>query len=190
MIINDDIRKAVDVMRRGGVIAYPTDTVWGIGCDATNSAAVRRVYDIKRRSDSKALITLVSDEAMLRRHTECDPTEVLKLICSSSRPTTVVYPDARNLAPELLADDGSVGLRITSEAVSKALCETLGGPVVSTSANISGLPAPALYADISEEILRAVDYVMEARRGDMSRSRPSMVLRLAPDGSGIEVIRR
>ena len=140
MTLVQDINEAVAVLKRGGVILYPTDTVWGIGCDATDSRAVRRVFEIKRRADSKALITLVADIADIGRFTSVDPQMALRLTEETDRPTTVVYPGARGLAPELLAEDGSVGVRLTREKVSATLCREFGRPLVSTSANISGEP--------------------------------------------------
>ena len=183
-----DISSAVAVLRKGGIIVYPTDTVWGIGCDACNSEAVRRVFEIKRRADSKALITLVADGEDVARYTSSDFSTAMKLIGESRRPTTVIYPGAKGLAPELIADDGSVGTRLTSEAVSAAICRGLGRPLVSTSANISGCPAPALFGEISEEILDAADYVVEARRDDVSAALPSRIMKIEPDGS-VTVIR-
>lgn len=185
MTLQNDISKAVSVMKRGGVILYPTDTVWGIGCDATSSDAIRRVYEIKRRSDSKALISLVSDIDMLERFVGNVPLSVADFLEKSDRPTTVVYPSCRLLAPELLADDGSAGIRVTSEIYSRGLCQELGVPVVSTSANISGEPAPALFSEISDEIISAVDYVADFRRDDSTVSAPSRVVKLNSDGSFI-----
>ena len=183
MTMQQDIEKAVSVMRRGGLIAYPTDTVWGIGCDATDSAAVRRVYELKRRADSKALITLGGSPEMLVRTVGTVPEAAARLIAESPRPVTVVYPQARGLAPELLADDGSAGVRLTREVFSAALCEALGSPVVSTSANVSGSPSPRFYDEITAEILDGVDYVAMTRRDDNTPSQPSTVVRIAPDGS-------
>ena len=183
-----DISSAVAVLRKGGIIVYPTDTVWGIGCDACNSEAVRRIFEIKRRADSKALITLVADGEDVARYTASDFSVAMKLIGESRRPTTVIYPGARGLAPELMADDGSVGIRLTSEIVSASICRGLGRPLVSTSANISGRPAPALFGEISEEILNAADYVVEARRDDVSAALPSRIMKIEPDGS-VTVIR-
>lgn len=185
MTLQNDISKAVSVMKRGGVILYPTDTVWGIGCDATSSDAVRRVYEIKQRSDSKALISLSSDIDMLERFVGNVPLSVADFLEKSDRPTTVVYPSCRLLAPELLADDGSAGIRVTSEIYSRGLCQELGVPVVSTSANISGEPAPALFSEISDEIISAVDYVADFRRDDSTVSAPSRVVKLNSDGSFI-----
>lgn len=188
MTLVQDINEAVAVLKRGGVILYPTDTVWGIGCDATDSRAVGRVFEIKRRADSKALITLVADIADIGRFTSVDPQTALRLTEETGRPTTVVYPGARGLAPELLAEDGSVGVRLTREDVSATLCREFGRPLVSTSANISGEPPAAVFSEISSEILDAVDYVMEARRDDCSRSLPSRIVKVNPDGE-ITVIR-
>lgn len=184
----DDLRAAVDTLRRGGVILYPTDTVWGIGCDATRSEAVKRVYEIKRRVDSKALITLVSSVDDLYRYVADVPAIAADLIEVSDRPLTIVYDRGINLAPELLAEDGSVGLRVTGEAFSAALCRGLRRPVVSTSANISGCPTPAAFAEISPEIVDAVDYVVQYRRDDRRPARPSSVIKLGAD-STVKIIR-
>lgn len=183
MTFQEDILSAINVMKKGGIILYPTDTVWGIGCDATCSDAVRKVYEIKHRADSKALISLVSDESQLAEYVGEIPDTVAKLLAESPRPTTVVYPSCRNLAPELLADDGSAGIRITSEKYSQELCRKLGAPVVSTSANISGNPAPAIFEEISSEIISAVDYVASYRRDDTSVSAPSRVVKVSSEGS-------
>lgn len=179
----DDIRKACEVMRRGGVILYPTDTVWGIGCDATSSAAVRRVFEIKRRSDSKALITLVDSVRMLERYIDELPEVAPQLIEYSERPLTIIYDHGRNLAPELTGEDSTVGIRVTREAFSAALCRAMRRPIVSTSANISGEPTPAIFAEISDDILSAVDYVATSRRNDTRRARPSCIMRLQSDGT-------
>lgn len=181
-----DIRAAVEVLRRGGVILYPTDTVWGIGCDATDSAAVRRVFDIKRRADAKALITLVGSIAQLERTVEGIPEVAYQLIEFSEKPVSIVYdrpaPMAR-IAPELLAQDGTLGVRVTAEEFSSALCAAFRKPLVSTSANISGEPAAACFDEISQEIVDAVDYVCTSRRDDCGRRAvPSSVIRLSEDG--------
>ena len=185
MTFEQDINNAVAALRRGGVILYPTDTVWGIGCDATDPTAVRRVFEIKRRADSKALITLVADVADIGRYSAVSPSTVLAIIGRSERPTTVVYPGGCGLAPELLAEDGSVGMRVTGELVSASICRAFGKPLVSTSAHISGQPATGIYCEISKEIIDAVDYVVEARRDDCSRSIPSRVIKINADGSVI-----
>lgn len=182
----DDIRVAVDVLRRGGIIVYPTDTVWGIGCDATSSEAVRRVFAIKQRTDAKALITLVGSLAQLERTVDCIPEVAYQLIEYSERPVTIVYDHphpAAGIAPELLAEDGTIGVRVTAEAFSRALCEAFRKPLVSTSANISGQPAPATYTEISPEILEDADYVCLTRRNETnSPNKPSSVIRLGESG--------
>lgn len=179
----NDINAAVSVMRRGGVIAYPTDTVWGIGCDASCSEAVKRIYEIKRRADSKALITLVSDEEMLSGYIDGSlPAICEEYVDHSERPVTVVYPHGRNVAAELLASDGSIGIRVTHCGYAGDLCRAMGGAVVSTSANISGEPAPSVFGEISREILDAVDYVAVTDRNGREPARPSRVIKLTENG--------
>ncbi|MDE6654191.1 MAG: threonylcarbamoyl-AMP synthase [Muribaculaceae bacterium] len=180
---SEDIRQAVDVLRRGGVILYPTDTVWGIGCDATNSAAVRRVFDIKRRADGKALITLVESTDALFRVVENVPDVALELIDVSVDPVTIVYDKGVGVAPELPAPDGSLAVRITRERFSARLCRALRRPLVSTSANISGRPTPAAFSDISPEVISAVDYVCSSRRTERREAvRPSMIIKISDNG--------
>ncbi len=180
----DDIRAAVDVLRRGGIILYPTDTIWGIGCDATDSKAVKKVFEIKRRSDAKALITLVGSEGALERAVDEVPEVAWQLIECSDRPLTIVYDRAaRDIAPELSAEDGSIGVRITREEFSAGLCRAFGKPIVSTSANISGEPSPGCFAEISPEIVNAVDYVCLSRRDETpGTAKPSSIMRLGAGG--------
>lgn len=180
--VDIDIEKACDVLRRGGLILYPTDTVWGIGCDACNSEAVKKVFELKRRADSKALIVLVGDERQLLSTVDDVPDVALQLIEVSDRPVTIVYDQVVNVAPEVMAADGSVAVRLTSEPVSKRLCRMLRRPLVSTSANISGTPAPSVFAEISPEILNGVDYVMKQGR-DYPPSKPSIIIRISSDSS-------
>ncbi len=181
----DDIKAAVAILRRGGVILYPTDTVWGIGCDACNPAAVKKIYAIKHREDAKALITLVGSLAQLERTVRGIPDVAYQLIEYSDKPLTIVYdgimPES-GIAPELLAPDGSIGVRVTSETFSQALCKAFGRPIVSTSANISGEKSPTCFAEISKEILDVVDYVCESRRNECGKAVPSTVMRLSEDG--------
>ncbi len=184
----EDIKKAIDVMNRGGVILYPTDTIWGIGCDATNEDAVRRVYSIKQRADAKALITLVDSEAKIQSYVTEVPDVAWDLIELSTRPLTVIYDGARHLAANLLAEDGSAAIRLTNEPFSKELCLRFRRPVVSTSANISGQPAPATFDEISDEIKQAVDYVCTSRRNERTPSRPSSIIKLGATGE-IKIIR-
>lgn len=182
MEYTNDIAAAVAVLKRGGVILYPTDTVWGIGCDATNSEAVKKVFQIKGRPDSKALITLVGSEAQLERTVQDVPEVAWQLIEASDRPVTIVYDHGVGVAPELLASDGSIGVRLTQESFSRSLCQRLNRPLVSTSANKSGEPSPATFSEISPEILEAVDYVCLSRRDEDGPAQPSMVIKISEGG--------
>ena len=190
----DDIRQAVECMRKGGVILYPTDTVWGIGCDATNAEAVKRVYEIKQREDSKALICLVDSDARMQRYFRNVPDVAWQLIDSlkeatDAKPTTLILDGAINLAPNLIAEDGSLGIRITNEPFSKELCFRFQKAIVSTSANISGEPAAQNYCDIDPRILEAVDYVCWSRRQEHKPHTPSSIIKLKENGE-VTVIRK
>lgn len=184
----DDIRQAVEVMNKGGIILYPTDTIWGIGCDATNPEAVKRVYDIKHRNDAKALITLIDSEAKLEAYVTNVPEVAWQLIEVAEKPLTIIYDGARNLAPNLLAEDGSAGIRITREEFSKNLCMRMRRAIVSTSANISGEPSPKCFADISPDIINAVDYVCTSRRNEERNPPASNIIKLGAGGE-VKVIR-
>ena len=186
-----DLQAALKVLREGGVILYPTDTVWGIGCDATNAEAVARVYEIKKRADSKAMLVLLDGAGKLQGYMEKVPETAWMLLEANEgqRPMTIIYPQAKNLAPNLLAEDGSVGIRITEEPFSKALCEQLRRPLVSTSANISGEPAAKTFSEISPEIIEAVDYVCLFRRDDNSPAQPSSIIKI-DDKERINIIRK
>ena len=188
MKTEEDIKKAVEVLRKGGVILYPTDTVWGIGCDATNEEAVKKVYEIKRRDDSKAMICLVDSDVRLQRYVRNVPEVAWDLIELSERPTTVILDGATGLASNLIAEDGSIAMRVTRETFSKELCYRFQKPLVSTSANISGEPAAQNYCDISEEILNAVDYVCWTRRQEHLPHTPSCIIKLAQNGE-VKIIR-
>lgn len=176
-------------MRHGGVILYPTDTVWGIGCDATNAEAVAKVYQIKHRDDSKALICLVDSDNRLQRYVRDVPPVAWELIDALDKPTTLVLDNAVNLAPNLIAEDGSIGIRITKEPFSHELCYRFQKAIVSTSANVSGEPAAQNYCDISEEILNAVDYVCFSRRQEHKPHKPSGIIKLDKDGV-VTIIRK
>lgn len=205
MTREEDIKNAVEVLRKGGVILYPTDTVWGIGCDATNAEAVQRVYDIKQRDDSKAMICLVDSDARLQRYVRCVPDVAWQLIdsltggqtpeatshgvCPPVRPTTLILDGAVNLAPNLIAEDGSIALRITNEPFSKELCYRFQKALVSTSANISGEPAAQNYCDINPQLLEAVDYVCWSRRQEHKPHQPSSIIRLRENGE-VTIIRK
>lgn len=184
----EEIKKACQVMNEGGVILYPTDTIWGIGCDATNEEAVRRVYDIKRRSDSKAMLVLVDSPVKVDFYVQDVPEVAWDLIELADKPLTIIYSGARNLAPDLLAEDGSVGIRVTNEAFSKRLCQQFRKAIVSTSANISGQPSPGNFGEISEEIKSAVDYIVDYRQEETGRPKPSGIIKLGKGGV-VKVIR-
>ena len=200
MTREEDIKKAVDVLKKGGVILYPTDTVWGIGCDATNAEAVKRVYDIKQRDDSKAMICLVDSDNRLQRYVRNVPDVAWQLIDSlkapdgeasgtvAGKPTTLILDGAVNLAPNLIAEDGSIALRITQEPFSKELCYRFQKALVSTSANISGEPAAQNYCDIDPRIIEQVDYVCWSRRQEHKPHQPSSIIRLRPNGE-VTIIR-
>lgn len=185
----DDIKKAVEVMKNGGVILYPTDTVWGIGCDATNEEAVAKVYKIKKRDDSKALICLVDSDTRLQRYVRNAPEVAWSVMELATKPTTVIFDNAVNLASNLIAEDGSIAMRITKEEFSKELCYRFQKPIVSTSANISGQPAAENYCDISEELLNAVDYVCFSRRQEHKPHTPSSIIKIKNNGE-INIIRK
>lgn len=184
----EDIKKACQVMKEGGVILYPTDTVWGIGCDATNEEAVRRVYEIKQRQDSKAMLVLVDSSVKVDFYVRDVPDVAWDLIDLADKPLTVIYSGARNLAANLLAEDGSVGIRVTGEEFSKRLCQQFRKAVVSTSANISGQPSPKNFGEISEEIKSAVDYIVGYRQEETSNPKPSSIIKLG-EGGVIKIIR-
>ncbi len=177
-----DINAAVAVLRRGGIILYPTDTIWGIGCDARNSQAVQRVFQIKHRAEAKALITLVSSLAMLDRVVEDIPEVAEQLIEAAVEPITIIYDHGRNVAPELLAEDGSIGVRLTHEQFSAALCHAFAGPIVSTSANISGNEPAHSFNQIDPQIIEAVDYVCTSRRNEAPVAKPSSVIKISAGG--------
>lgn len=190
-----DLDQAVEVLRAGGIIVYPTDTIWGIGCDATNAEAVRKVYALKQREDSKSMLVLLDAPGKLQGYVRDIPEAAWMLLEASepeadsdSKPLTIIYPNARNLASNLIAEDGSIGIRITSELFSKALCERLKRPIVSTSANISGHPSARFYHEIEQEILDGADYICRFRREDDTPHQPSSIIKLDTNGT-FQIIR-
>ena len=187
--IAEDIRTAVQTLRKGGIILYPTDTIWGIGCDAANEEAVRRIFQLKRREDSKAMICLVDSANRMQRYLRQVPDVAWDLVEYADKPLTLILDGAVNLAPSLIAEDGSIGLRVTRENISHELCYRFERAIVSTSANISGEPSPACFNEISEEIKQGVDYIMRSRQNDLSKSKPSQIIKLSLDGQ-IKIIRK
>ncbi len=185
----EDLASALKVLKEGGVILYPTDTIWGIGCDATNPEAVQRIYRIKQREDSISMLVLMENPALLDRYVSEVPEIAWDLIEVTTTPLTVIYPGGKNLASNLLAADGSVGIRFTREKFSSELLKQFRKPLVSTSANISGQPSPANFADIDQAIIDLVDYVVDYRRDETAPTNPSSIIKLDAGGR-IEIIRK
>ena len=195
--MEEDIKKACDILSKGGIILYPTDTVWGIGCDATNQDVVKKIYEIKQRTDSKSMLVLLDSTAKLDYYvSECpdvaldliDVSESSKKIDPPQKPITIIYSGAKNLAPNLIAEDGSIGIRITQEAFSKELCRRFKKPIVSTSANISGMTSPANFSEIDSAVIDAVDYVVNYRQNDLMPAKPSSIIKIDKGGI-IKIIR-
>jgi L-threonylcarbamoyladenylate synthase len=183
-----DIQQALEILRKGGVIVYPTDTIWGIGCDATLPDAVSKIYRIKQRDDSKSMIVLVNEPNMVARFVDRAPQLAWDLIEYATKPLTIIYDGARGLAPNLYAADGSLGIRVCSDAFCKELIRRFRKPIVSTSANISGEPAPRFFDEVSADIISAADYVVEYRQEDRTPAVPSSIIRLKENGE-IKIIR-
>ncbi len=183
-----DLKEAVRVLKEGGLILYPTDTVWGIGCDARNPQAVEKIYRLKERADSKSMLVLVSSEGMLQRSVRSVPEIAWQLIDVAVNPMTIIYDHPVGVAENLKAEDGSLGIRITSEKFSRVLCDRLKGPIVSTSANKSGKPTPLTFAEISSEIKNGVDYVCLFRQKEKATSKPSNIIKITKENI-VKVIR-
>lgn len=186
--MEEDVKEALRVLRSGGVILYPTDTVWGIGCDATNGEAVRRIFEIKKRDDAKSMLVLVDSMAMLERWVPDAPDVALQLAEAAVEPLTIIYDSAPALPAALKAPDGSVGIRVCADKFCQALCRGLRRPVVSTSANISGRPAPAIFSEIDDEVKEKVDYVVRFRQDDLTKAKPSGIIKVS-EGGRFKIIR-
>lgn len=183
-----DLKEALRVLKEGGIILYPTDTVWGIGCDARNPDAVEKIYKLKERSDSKSMLVLVGSEGMLQRAVRSVPEIAWQLIDVAVNPMTIIYDHPVGVAENLKADDGSLGIRISSEKFSRDLCERLKGPIVSTSANKSGKPTPMTFSEISSDIINGVDYVCKFRQREKASSKPSNIIKITKENI-VKVIR-
>lgn len=183
MQMEEDIRKCLEVLNAGGIILYPTDTIWGIGCDATNEKAVKRIYDLKRRADNKAMLVLLDSATHLDHYVVDVPEMAYELIDVAVEPLTIIYDGAYNIAKNLLGDDDSVGIRISHERFSQTLCSRFRKPIVSTSANISGHPSALTFAAIEDEIKNGVDYVVKYRQDDTAPHKSSNILKLGCDGT-------
>lgn len=184
----EDIKRAVEVMRQGGVILYPTDTVWGIGCDATNAQAVQKVYEIKRRQDTKSMLVLVDSDNRIQRYISDVPNVAWDVIELATSPLTIIFSGAKNLPDNLVSQDGTLGIRVTKEPFSNQLCYRMARPIVSTSANFSGEPTATCFDEIDEELKGMVDYVCTSRRNEKN-GKPSGIIKLGPSGE-VEVIRK
>jgi len=189
MEINQAVEEAVKVLREGGVILYPTDTIWGLGCDAADPKAVEKVFQIKKRADSKSLIILVDGLEMLYRYVKEVPEIAAQLIEVNDKPLTIIYPGAINLAPNVIAEDGTVGIRVSDHPFCKRLISRFRKPIVSTSANISGENSPASFHSISKEIEDAVDWIADPIFEDGSTGKPSSIIKLGLSGE-IKIIRK
>lgn len=181
--MTEDIKKCVEVLRNGGLILYPTDTIWGIGCDATNAAAVKRVYALKQRDDSKALIVLLDSADHLDHYVIDVPYMARELMDVAVKPLTIIYDGAYNVAPNLLGENDSLGIRVTHESFTQQLCAQLDRPIVSTSANVSGQPSAPTFAQIDDVIKQGVDYVVKYRQDDTTPSTASNIIKLSSDGT-------
>ncbi|OEJ98843.1 threonylcarbamoyl-AMP synthase [Flavivirga aquatica] len=185
--MHQEINKTIQVLKQGGIILYPTDTVWGIGCDANNAGAVKKIYELKQREDSKALICLVADDRMLKKHVKNIPDAALSIIDIADKPTTIIYDEAQNLASNLIAPDGTIAIRIPDDDFCYQLSRKFNGAIVSTSANISGFPTPKSFKEISKAILKGVDYVVNLHQ-EKNCSKPSSIIKLSNNGI-VKVIR-
>jgi L-threonylcarbamoyladenylate synthase len=182
-----ELWKTVEILRSGGTILYPTDTIWGLGCDATNFEAVENIYKLKHRVESKSLIVLIDDENKLHDYVEKVPEISFDLINSLDKPTTIIYSKAKNLASNVVASDGSIAIRVTKDLFCRELIKLFGKPIVSTSANISGDPSPVIYRDVSDDLLNGVDYIVNLYHGRMNSPKPSTIIRLFENGEFIIV---
>ena len=182
-MIEKEVIKAGAILQGGGIILYPTDTIWGIGCDASRQDSVRNIYQIKQRADFKSMLVLVNDISMLERYIERMPQQALEIIEKANKPTTIIFPGASNLAKNLLAPDKSIGIRITSDPFCRKLIAFTGKPIVSTSANISGEASPGTFHQIDSSILEQVDYVVDWRQDETTPATPSAIVKLEEDGT-------
>lgn len=179
--MDEEIKNVIEVLRKGGVVLYPTDTIWGLGCDATNKDAVQKIYQIKKRAENKAMLVLLGDVEDLTRYVSEVPDVAYSLIELNNKPTTIIYDDAYNLASNLLGENNSVGIRVSNELFSKTLCQRFHKPIVSTSANVSGEVSPATFDEISDYIKESVDYIVKYRQDDKTKNSASCIIKLSND---------
>ncbi|MBN2348561.1 MAG: threonylcarbamoyl-AMP synthase [Bacteroidales bacterium] len=186
--MTEEIKKTIQVLNEGGIILYPTDTIWGIGCDATNPEAVKKIYSIKQREDTKSMLVLLDSENRLSQYVREIPEIAWEILEVSDKPLTIIYPGAKNFAANLIAEDGSIGIRIVRDDFCSKLISRFRKPLVSTSANISGKPAPANFSEIDNAVIHAVDYVVQWRQDDLSKSQASGIIKLEVNGE-VKIIR-
>lgn len=188
MDFRDDLQKAIEVLQNGGLILYPTDTIWAIGCDATNAEAVKKVYDLKEQTQGQGLMVLVDNEVRINSYVQEVPEVAYDLIELSDKPISVIFSQGKNLANNVMGEDGSIGVRVTKENFSRSLCQRFRKPVVATSANIKGQPIPKSFEEISDEITGGVDYVVSFRQEEPGNPELSGIIKLGADGQ-VQVVR-
>ncbi len=188
-LMEEEIQNTLAILRKGGVILYPTDTVWGLGCDARNKEAVNKLFKIKQRAEYKSMVVLVCDETMINRYVKEVPEVTWELLESAEEPLTIIYPDGRMLAENIIAADGSVGIRLVKDQFCNTLIHKFGKPIASTSANISGEPYPSSFSDIKLDILNKVDYIVNLRRTEIINAKPSTIIKVALNGE-IKIVRK
>lgn len=179
----DDIKACVKALEEGGVILYPTDTVWGLGCDALNADAVEKVFALKQRPKQKSMIVLLADARDILQWVASPPPDIIAMIEAFERPTTVIYENAIGLADNVINADGSIAIRVTTDPFCRALIKRLRRPIVSTSANLSGEPTPAVFSEIHAGVVKGADYVVNYRQGDESRAAPSRIVKIDDEGN-------
>lgn len=187
-LFEDDVKKAVVSINNGGVILYPTDTIWGLGCDALNEAVIEKVFDIKKRSKDKSLLILLAEARDILQYVASPHPDIIDIINSFETPTTVIYDGALGFPDDVVHEDGSIGIRVTTDPFCKALIKRLGKPLISTSANVSGAPSPQTFAEVSDDIKNNVDYVVQYRQDDTTKAQPSRIVKINDDGS-LNIIR-
>jgi L-threonylcarbamoyladenylate synthase len=186
--MTDSIKKATEIIKQGGIILYPTDTLWGIGCDATNDAAVRKLYRLKKKEEGTPSLILVSSVSMIYQYVQTAPTIAIQLVEISDKPLTVIFPTACGLSPAIIAPDGSIGIRVVNHSYCTGLIRSLKRPLVSTSANISGTPAPRTFSEISRTIIDSVDFVVDAQYAGKMTGKPSSIIKIGQSNE-VEIIR-
>ena len=187
-MLNEEVNKTIEVLKRGGIILYPTDTIWGIGCDATNYDAIKRIYELKKREESKSMICLVSDFKMLQQYIESIPEVAYDILKYANKPTTIIYDRPKRVAENIIAADNTLAIRVVRDGFCNALLRKYKKPIVSTSANISSLPSPKSFKEIDEDILKGVDYVVNLQR-NKKNGKASSIIKLSNDGA-VTIIRK